>query len=176
MVGKKLGVDRWIPLQICIFSVLSFAQFWMQGRSAFLALRFLIAFFQGGFIPDCILYLSYYCKSTILPFRSSLVADSTFAPLFSTDTNTELPSRLALFWCINYFADMLTGELAVQVAPKPPVDDFWLSCDQVSSLSASSRCVVSVDTLVGPGCSFWKDCSLCAQLVVVVETDEFRES
>ncbi|GAA5881721.1 hypothetical protein JCM16303_006425 [Sporobolomyces ruberrimus] len=89
MLGKKLGVDRWIPLQMCIFSTFAFAQFWMQGRASFLALRFLIAFFQGGFIPDCILYLSYYY------------------------TNTELPIVLSCFWCINYFADMLTGFLAV---------------------------------------------------------------
>lgn len=38
-------------MQLCIFSVLAFAQFFMNGRKSFLALRFLIAFFQGGFIP-----------------------------------------------------------------------------------------------------------------------------
>ncbi|GAA5991795.1 hypothetical protein JCM5350_005427 [Sporobolomyces pararoseus] len=89
MIGKKLGVDRWVPIQICIFSTLAFSQFWMNGKSSFLALRFLIAFFQGGFIPDCILYLSYYY------------------------TNSELPSRLAIFWCINYLSDTITGFLAV---------------------------------------------------------------
>jgi len=52
MVGKKLGVDRWVPTQIVVFSILAAAQFFMQGRASFLALRFMIAFFQGGFIPD----------------------------------------------------------------------------------------------------------------------------
>ncbi|GAA5850520.1 hypothetical protein JCM8547_001901 [Rhodosporidiobolus lusitaniae] len=89
MIGKKLGVDIWLPMQLCIFSVFAFAQFWMQGRASFLALRFLIAFFQGGFIPDCILYLSYYY------------------------TKFELPLRLAFFWTINYAASLLTAFLAV---------------------------------------------------------------
>jgi hypothetical protein len=31
--------------------------------------RFLIAFLQGGFIPDMILYLSYWYKATELPIR-----------------------------------------------------------------------------------------------------------
>ncbi|BGP48339.1 hypothetical protein JCM10450v2_004211 [Rhodotorula kratochvilovae] len=89
MVGKKIGVDIWLPMQICIFSALSAAQFWMNGRASFLAFRFLIAFFQGGFIPDVILYLSYYY------------------------TKNELPVRLAFFWSINYIADMATAFLAV---------------------------------------------------------------
>ncbi|GAA5925549.1 uncharacterized protein JCM15063_005055 [Sporobolomyces koalae] len=89
MVGKKLGVDRWVPMQIVIFSILAGSQFFMQGRASFLALRFAIAFFQGGFIPDCILYLSYFF------------------------TNSELPLRLSLFWSINYIADTITSFLAV---------------------------------------------------------------
>ncbi|GAA5822225.1 hypothetical protein JCM3770_005857 [Rhodotorula araucariae] len=89
MIGKKIGVDIWLPMQICIFSVLSAAQFWMNGRASFLAFRFLIAFFQGGFIPDVILYLSYYYSKN------------------------ELPVRLAFFWSINYIADMATAFLAV---------------------------------------------------------------
>ncbi|GAA5983611.1 hypothetical protein JCM11641_007299 [Rhodosporidiobolus odoratus] len=89
MIGKKLGPDRWLPGQMVVFSVLAFAQFWMNGRNSFLALRFLIAFFQGGFIPDCILYFSYYY-----------------------DKNS-LPIRLAFFWSINYIADLVTSFLAV---------------------------------------------------------------
>ncbi|GAA6007031.1 hypothetical protein JCM10207_009176 [Rhodosporidiobolus poonsookiae] len=89
MIGKKVGVDRWLPAQMCIFSILAFAQFWMNGRASFLAFRFLIAFFQGGFIPDVILYLSYYY------------------------TKNSLPIRLAFFWSINYIADMCTAFLAV---------------------------------------------------------------
>ncbi|GAA5819982.1 hypothetical protein JCM11251_005434 [Rhodosporidiobolus azoricus] len=88
MVGKKLGVDIWIPAQICIFSILGACQFWMNGRASFLAFRFVIAFFQGGFIPDVILYLSYfYTKHT-------------------------LPLRIAAFYTMNPLGDMVTAFLA----------------------------------------------------------------
>ncbi|POY75222.1 hypothetical protein BMF94_1854 [Rhodotorula taiwanensis] len=88
-IGKKLGVDIWLPIQICTFSVLSLAQFWMKGRTSFLAFRFFIALAQGGFIPDVILYLSYFYSSY------------------------ELPIRLAFFWSINYLASTVTAFLAV---------------------------------------------------------------
>lgn len=42
LISKRLGPDRWIPMQIVIFSLLSGAQFWLNGRSFFLATRFLM--------------------------------------------------------------------------------------------------------------------------------------
>ncbi|BGP42181.1 hypothetical protein JCM10450v2_006271 [Rhodotorula kratochvilovae] len=89
MIGKKIGVDIWLPIQVCVFSVLSAAQFGMNGRASFLALRFLIAFFQGGFIPDVILYLSYYF------------------------TNAEIPIRIAIFFTTNFWTNTVTGFAAV---------------------------------------------------------------
>ncbi|WWC72811.1 uncharacterized protein I206_106775 [Kwoniella pini CBS 10737] len=89
LISKRLGPDRWIPIQIIIFSVISGCQFWLKGRASFLACRFLIAAFQGGFIPDVILYLSYWYNKN------------------------DLPVRLAFFWSINYIADLLTAFLAV---------------------------------------------------------------
>jgi len=47
------------------------------------------AAFQGGFIPDVILYLSYWYNTH------------------------DLPIRLAIFWTINYIADLITAFLAV---------------------------------------------------------------
>ncbi|BGP32292.1 hypothetical protein JCM10296v2_004073 [Rhodotorula toruloides] len=89
MIGKKIGVDIWLPTQIVVFSILSFAQFWMKGRTSFLALRFLIAAGQGGFIPDVILYLSYFY------------------------TKSELVTRISLFYTINFSSSTLTAFLAV---------------------------------------------------------------
>ncbi|KAJ5088904.1 MFS general substrate transporter [Penicillium angulare] len=88
MVGKRLGPDRWIPLQIIAWSLASGGQFFMQGRSGFFACRFLLGFFMGGFIPDSILYLSYFY------------------------TKTEMPFRLALFW----FTDSISGVIASFIA------------------------------------------------------------
>ncbi|KAI1384939.1 major facilitator superfamily transporter [Hypoxylon trugodes] len=69
LISKRIGPDVWIPLQICIFSVISAMQFFLKGRASFLATRYLIATFQGGFIPDTILYLSYFYTGKTLPIR-----------------------------------------------------------------------------------------------------------
>ena len=44
-------------------------QFFLKGRASFLATRYLIATFQGGLIPDTILYLSYFYTGPRLPIR-----------------------------------------------------------------------------------------------------------
>ncbi|CEL09324.1 Putative Allantoate permease [Aspergillus calidoustus] len=69
IISKRIGPDVWIPIQICIFSLISALQFFLKGRASFLATRYLIATFQGGFIPDTILYLSYFYTGPALPVR-----------------------------------------------------------------------------------------------------------
>ncbi|CAI7622986.1 unnamed protein product [Penicillium glandicola] len=88
MIGKRLGPDRWIPFQIILWSLASGGQFFMQNRAGFFACRFFIGLFMGGFIPDAVLYLSYFY------------------------TKSEMPFRLALFW----FVDTMSGVVASFIA------------------------------------------------------------
>ncbi|EPQ60318.1 MFS general substrate transporter [Gloeophyllum trabeum ATCC 11539] len=88
LVSKRVGPDIWIPTQMSLWSLVAISQFWLSGRKSFLATRFLLGFLQGGFIPDVVLYLSYFY------------------------TKTELPIRLAYFWVSNYVDHIVGAFLA----------------------------------------------------------------
>lgn len=84
LISKKLGPDTWIPIQMVAWSIVAAAQAGLQGRSSFFVCRFLLGLIEGGFIPDVILYLSYFF------------------------TNPELPRRLSWFWT-SYQSTQIVG-------------------------------------------------------------------
>ncbi|KAI8182359.1 putative transporter [Colletotrichum sp. SAR 10_75] len=55
-----------------MFGVLCALQTLMNNRASFWAFRGLLGFVQGGFIPEMVLYLSYFYKNNELPIRLSV--------------------------------------------------------------------------------------------------------
>ncbi|KAI8944842.1 major facilitator superfamily domain-containing protein [Xylaria longipes] len=88
LLAKWIGPDRYIPVQIVLFSIVSASQFALNSRASFLACRSLLALLQGGFIPECVLYLSYFYK------------------------HHELTIRLSFFWTGMFMADILASIIA----------------------------------------------------------------
>ena len=79
MVSKKLGPDVWIPIQMVSWSIVAALQCCIHERTGFYVTRGLLGFIEGGFIPDAILYLSYFYKSKELPLRLSYFYTSSHA-------------------------------------------------------------------------------------------------
>ncbi|KAL5117186.1 hypothetical protein ACEQ8H_004874 [Pleosporales sp. CAS-2024a] len=69
LISKKLGADRWIPTLICAWSILSASQCALQTKAQYFAIRCLLGLLVGGFIPDIVLWLTYFFKSGELPIR-----------------------------------------------------------------------------------------------------------
>ncbi|CAI7661381.1 unnamed protein product [Penicillium bialowiezense] len=88
MVSKKLGPDRWIPIQMVLWSVIGICQGFVSGEKSFYATRALLGLVEGGFIPDALLYLSYFY------------------------TNAELPMRVAFFYCASNGTAIVAAFLA----------------------------------------------------------------
>lgn len=72
LLSKKIGPDRMTPIAITLWGVACACQAAMKGRAEFFALRCITGVLQGGFIPEMVLYLSYYYKGTELPIRLSV--------------------------------------------------------------------------------------------------------
>ncbi|KAI1417752.1 MFS general substrate transporter [Hypoxylon sp. FL1857] len=69
LISKKLGADVWIPTIMLGWSVTAMSQAFLKNRAGFYAIKALLGLLMGGFIPDIVLWLTYFYKSRELPLR-----------------------------------------------------------------------------------------------------------
>jgi hypothetical protein len=71
LISKKLGPDVWIPFIISAWSVVSASQAGLKSKAGYYVCRCLLDLLMGGFIPDTVLYITYWYKARQLPIRLS---------------------------------------------------------------------------------------------------------
>ncbi|KAI9149129.1 major facilitator superfamily transporter [Paramyrothecium foliicola] len=69
LISKRLGADVWIPTIMVGWSITAGAQAFLTNRSGYFAIKALLGLLMGGFIPDIVLWLTYFYKSNELPVR-----------------------------------------------------------------------------------------------------------
>lgn len=89
LISKRLGPDRWIPMQITLWSLVAICQCKLNGKVSFYITRILLGLLEGGFIPDIVLWLSYFYTSKELPIRLSF--------FWSALTLTQISASLLAF-------------------------------------------------------------------------------
>ncbi|KAK0556220.1 hypothetical protein OC846_001314 [Tilletia horrida] len=72
ILSKRFGPDRFIPCQMAVWGILTIAQMGLSGKHSYYACRALLGLAQGSFIPDLLLYLSYFYTKKQLPIRLAL--------------------------------------------------------------------------------------------------------
>ncbi|KIX97485.1 uncharacterized protein Z520_06937 [Fonsecaea multimorphosa CBS 102226] len=72
LLSKKIGPDVLTPVCICIWGTICACQSLITNRTGFYLTRAFLGMAQGGFIPDMVLYLTYFYKSNELPIRLSV--------------------------------------------------------------------------------------------------------
>ena len=98
MISKRLGPDRWIPIQMVCWSLVASFQAFLSGRASFWLCRALLGIVEGGFIPDVVLYLTYFY------------------------TSKELPVRLSMFWTAYQFTFIVSAFLAYGILHMRGID------------------------------------------------------
>jgi hypothetical protein len=72
LISKKIGPDVMTPIAIIIWGTICSCQCLIKNRTGYYLTRAFLGLSQGGFIPEMVLYLSYFYKSNELPIRLSV--------------------------------------------------------------------------------------------------------
>ena len=115
-------------MQMILWSVVASSQFLLSGRTSFFICRAILGTLQGGFIPDVVLYLSYFYK------------------------HHELSIRLGFFWTAMVFADIFAALSAFALLHMRGVLGYsgwrWLFLVEVGCQEFSGALKDIVDSLV----------------------------
>jgi MFS family permease len=72
IVLQRLGAPIWLTLQMFIWGTIALTQAWCTGLDSFLATRFLLGFFEGGYIPGGQYMLALFYTREELALRTAI--------------------------------------------------------------------------------------------------------
>ncbi|PWN52740.1 MFS general substrate transporter [Violaceomyces palustris] len=85
MMAKRIGPQRFLPLTVMIWGVITLGQAFITNHKQLYVTRFLVGTFEAGFIPGFAFYLGRFY------------------------TRSEIASRYAIFWSANAIASIISG-------------------------------------------------------------------
>ncbi|KAK4228688.1 high-affinity nicotinic acid transporter [Podospora fimiseda] len=71
-IGRWMGPNRWLPIMMMCWGLMTMMQVVMHGRGALITTRLLIGVFEAGFYPTSIVYLGYFYSPFDLATRIAL--------------------------------------------------------------------------------------------------------
>jgi MFS family permease len=85
LVLQKLGAPIWLTGQVLVWGTIALTQAWITDMPSFLATRFLLGFFEAGFIPGGQYMLALFYREKELALRTSIFY---FGNYFATATGS----------------------------------------------------------------------------------------
>lgn len=106
LIGKKIGLHIWLPVILSIYCALGALCALFNSTSTAIGIRAGMGAVGAGFIPSCVLYLSYFY------------------------TANQLAMRLACLWVIKTIAEIFSGYLIfacvrIELTPGPWIMEGW---------------------------------------------------
>lgn len=89
MISKWIGPERFLPVTMFCWGLVTWCQTFIKGPSGLYACRFLVGALEGGYIPGMVLYIARFYK------------------------HQEIGLRYACFWASNSIAGALSGPLSI---------------------------------------------------------------
>ncbi|KAM3505050.1 hypothetical protein MY10362_003193 [Beauveria mimosiformis] len=72
IVSKRIGPERFLPITMCLWGIVTWSQVFMKNATGLYACRFLIGTLEGGYIPGFALYISKFYANHELALQGSL--------------------------------------------------------------------------------------------------------
>ncbi|MCW1921091.1 MFS transporter [Luteolibacter arcticus] len=159
LVLQKVGARLWIARIMIVWGIVSMGFMFLNGKTMFYVMRFLLGAAEAGFFPGVILYLTFWypakerAKTVALFALGGVAAGVIGSPisgaLLGMDGVLGMPGWKWLFF-IEALPAILLGIVVLMVLPNGPADARWLTPREKSWLQDK----IAGEASAGPGVKY----------------------